>query len=434
MDDIYLVEIRLAMTKWRIGEIVSSLGRIFSIDNYLEPHPHLTLFGPLSLKADISSGDLIEAVGRVATQFDPVSFIIGGWELRKGSHGSVIAFSVQPSDQLRALTTSLAELLSNIALSHNLWDANPDSKWFHVTIANRMDDDQASKIYASLTDQVQKDRSHGLPLWLGTLLGRLVNGKAEHMVQPVPIDETGLRITIMRGEKIFAEYDLLEKCWIGGDYSHDTKSWQTTLARYRQHSGFELLDPRFSHPDDIFLISDLHFGHANIIRYCSRPFLHSDVKEMDHVLIKNWNYTISPANRVYYLGDLRYGLQAMSALEYRKKLKGNITFIEGNHDDPELCAVPSAILDYGGFHFLLIHDPAKIPKTFDGWVIHGHHHNNDLPRYPFIDFLNRRVNVSAEAIGYIPVNLNTICNLIRERMSEGKTEPVFLSYRYGSEK
>jgi calcineurin-like phosphoesterase family protein len=124
----------------------------------------------------------------------------------------------------------------------------------------------------------------------------------------------------------------------------------------------------------------------------------------------------------------------MSALEYRKKLKGNITFIEGNHDDPELGAVRSAILDYGGFHFLLIHDPAKTPGTFDGWVIHGHHHNNNLPRYPFIDFLNRRVNVSAEAIGYIPVNLNTICNLIRERISEGNTQPVFLSYRYGSEK
>ena len=89
-------------------------------------------------------------------------------------------------------------------------------------------------------------------------------------------------------------------------------------------------------PDDIFLIADLHLGHANIIRYCSRPFLVSDVREMDHVLIKNWNYTISSLNRIYYLGDLRYGKDALSALQYRRKLKGCITFIQGNHDDPEL--------------------------------------------------------------------------------------------------
>jgi calcineurin-like phosphoesterase family protein len=252
-------------------------------------------------------------------------------------------------------------------------------------------------------------------------------------VRPVTLDEHGLRLTLMKGESIFAEYDFLEKRWISGDYSHSSKSWQNTLALFRQKSGFERLDPIPSNPDDIFLISDLHLGHANIIRYCSRPFLVSDVGEMDHVLIKNWNYTISPANSVYYLGDLRYGKDALPLFQSRKKLKGHITFIGGNHDDAELVPVPSVTLEYGGFRFLLVHDPADAKPEFDGWVIHGHHHNNDLRQYPFINFEHRRINVSAEVVGYIPVSLTHICALIQEHMSSGNITPVLLIYPYVAE-
>jgi calcineurin-like phosphoesterase family protein len=200
------------------------------------------------------------------------------------------------------------------------------------------------------------------------------------------------------------------------------------LARYRHTAGLELTDPVIAGPDDIFLIADLHLGHANIIRYCSRPFFVADVSEMDHVLVKNWNYTMTPENRVYFLGDLSYGTTLEETLQFRKKLKGRITFIKGNHDAYNLTSLHSETIEQEGIRFFLVHDPADAPVEFDGWVIHGHHHNNDLRHFPFIDFKTRRINVSAEVIGYIPVSLRELCALIRKGASAEGDDRILLRY------
>jgi calcineurin-like phosphoesterase family protein len=352
--------------------------------------------------------------------------------------GSVIAFRVCPSEELKKLTASIADVISPLAHSNNVWDAVPGSKWFHVTVANHLDPPVASSVFSMLTRcsrevPVQDKASSGFIAGIMVTLKRVITGKKRYEVRPITLDEAGLRITVMQGDSILAEYDLLEKRWITGDHDHNNPAWQKTLMLYRQKAGFERLDPVLSDPDDIFLISDLHLGHANIIRYCARPFFFSDFREMDHVLIKNWNYTISPANRIYYLGDLRYGRVAASAGYYRNKLRGRINFIQGNHDIREQEAAPMIVLEHGDFRFCLVHDPSDAPKGFDGWVIHGHHHNNSLRRYPFINFELRQINVSAEVLGYVPVNLNHICNLISERISGTDRTPILLNYAYSRE-
>ena len=54
-----------------------------------------------------------------------------------------------------------------------------------------------------------------------------------------------------------------------------------------------------------WLFSDPHFDHANIIRYCERPF--KDVEEMNETLLRNYRELVGPDDGVYFLGDMAFG-------------------------------------------------------------------------------------------------------------------------------
>jgi len=262
MEDTYLVEIRLASTKWRIREIISGIAGTFHLEPFMERHPHITLFGPLVLNPGITSDNLLETIGSVARGFGPLPFMINGWEMRRGMHGSVIAFPVTPSEPLKDLTRTLAGSLVPITGSLNAWDSRPDAKWFHITVVNRLNPEQAASCFSRLTGPGTGNPSPG-PCTAGfatQLFARIrtfLRGDVSAQFPPQILDGTGLRITVLHNEEILAEYDLLGKEWIYGDHSHDSSSWQETLRQYRRTAGFELEAPRSPDPDDIFLIADM---------------------------------------------------------------------------------------------------------------------------------------------------------------------------------
>lgn len=78
-----------------------------------------------------------------------------------------------------------------------------------------------------------------------------------------------------------------------------------------------------------FFISDTHFGHANIIRFCDRPF--GSVEEMNETLIHNWNNVVGEDDTVYHLGDVALGKWA----EWDgilSQLNGYKVLVVGNHE------------------------------------------------------------------------------------------------------
>ena len=430
MEETYLIEIRLTRTKWRVKNMVSAIAGMFELGDFMERHPHVTLFGPLVLK-ETGRQELLTVLEDIAKTCDPVLFTIDGWEKRAGMNGSVLAFSVRPSPELKTLTRSISDKLGTLVTSLNTWDALPDKKWFHVTIANRLTEERSDEVFLNL-ERISasgiSEKASGIFPATRMNLARARGIPENPVIWPLLIDEAGLRITLLQGEEILGEYDLLEKRWVMGEKIHAAECNRKTLADFRRYSGFELLSTTPPGGDDVFLIGDFHFGHANIIRYCSRPFLFPDIKEMDEVLIRNWNATVSPGNRAYFLGDLRYGNDAPPASYYREQLGGEITYIKGNHDDQVSGMIRSTELSCDGLKFYLVHDPDDAPPGFEDWVIHGHHHNNNLAEFPFINFYDRRINVSAEVVGYVPVSLREICLRIHQAEKTGNNQPVLLRY------
>lgn len=137
-------------------------------------------------------------------------------------------------------------------------------------------------------------------------------------------------------------------------------------------------------PDHTFFTSDTHFGHANIIRLCNRPF--QNVEEMNEVLIENWNKVVSEDDTVFHLGDFAFGGSSVWN-SIIPRLNGHINLIIGNHDRNNLrqgymsyfdMIVPQLQIEIENNSIYLNHYPFLCyGGSYRGvWQLFGHLHLN----------------------------------------------------------
>lgn len=122
-------------------------------------------------------------------------------------------------------------------------------------------------------------------------------------------------------------------------------------------------------PEHTFFTSDTHFGHANIIRFCNRPF--KNVEEMDEALIENWNQVVSEDDTVFHLGDFAFGGSSVWK-SIIPRLNGHINLIIGNHDRKNLrqgymssfdMVVPQLQIEIEGNPIYLNHYPFYVMEV-----------------------------------------------------------------------
>lgn len=176
-----------------------------------------------------------------------------------------------------------------------------------------------------------------------------------------------------------------------------------------------------------YVISDLHLDHGNIIDHCNRPF--ESIEEMNTAIVSTWNETVSDDDVVFFLGDIGHFADETEIRRWLDRLNGRIVFIEGNHDSPGryvdgVRTHQYYIMSQGDRKFCCTHRPENAPRFWDGWVLHGHHHNTDLTKYPFVNPETRLVNVSAELVDYRPIRVETITGAIElgDRLESCPTE------------
>ena len=85
----------------------------------------------------------------------------------------------------------------------------------------------------------------------------------------------------------------------------------------------------------LFVASDLHFGHKNILKFCpdSRPF--SSVEEMNESIIERHNSLVSPQDTTYMLGDIAF-CSGSDAAKMINRMNGKKILVVGNHDKANL--------------------------------------------------------------------------------------------------
>ena len=170
-----------------------------------------------------------------------------------------------------------------------------------------------------------------------------------------------------------------------------------------------------------YIISDLHFDHFNIIKYESRPY--RDEKEMNNILIHNWNSIVQHDDLVYVLGDFTLSRRKEVITNFLNRLNGRKVLIMGNHDtrkpkDYIECgfevAIRKPIMVEPGV--MLMHEPFDDPKLISDNYIYffGHVHAN----HTLMDDYPNCMCVSVERIDYKPIDLDECIRKLRKTVWE----------------
>ena len=173
----------------------------------------------------------------------------------------------------------------------------------------------------------------------------------------------------------------------------------------------------------VFLVSDTHFGHAGVCRFLRndgsklRPW--DDPNEMDEAMIKMWNETVKPTDKVYHLGDVVINRKALSIMH---RLNGDKVLIKGNHDIFKLGDYTPHFRDIRAYHvmngLILSHVPVHESQLERfGCNIHGHLHSNRVmvtDEYGRSKIDPRYLNVCVEQTDFRPILFEDVLKRIKE--------------------
>lgn len=373
----YLIEFRFSgYAKEAIKELKQSISKNFRVTRR-KIVPHITLVGPLYTKDEKR---LVKEIKDVCKNYELIKFKLDGFD---NFENRVIYVRIKPSEELKKLRLELVDRLQEFC---NLSEYDFDQQFtFHATLV--------------LKDIQRKFDS----IWK-----YLQTWKIPKMDQYV------LRVSIIKNHRILAEYDFLQRKNLNRSKALDRKTYQKTIKKLdKKRATSEIEFEDITTKEKIWLFSDAHFDHSNIIRYCHRPY--DSKNQMNEELLENWNEIVKENDPIYFLGDMSYGRERRPIDYWLTKLNGTIFYIRGNHDRDAItrCTViPDRYgIKYNDYKFLLMHDPHR-PFGYDGWIIHGDKHNNNLKEYPFINQKNKTVNVCAELINYTPLSLDKLILLI----------------------
>lgn len=208
------------------------------------------------------------------------------------------------------------------------------------------------------------------------------------------------------------------------DPTHDREQKVSNLQPWRNIAPFAGTKREFDpFTQRVWIWSDIHFWHKNVIKYTApfRPF--ETVEEMNNELIARYCSVVQPNDVSIWLGDIGFGRAAIIN-DILDTLPGYKIWIVGNHDidrkgnvldlhfDERHIALPVNISDPRGlkYQLLLTHYPlSKVPRNAVN--VHGHIHQHTAEPW--------NINVCVEHTSCSPINLLTVCDRAHAYLTNG---------------
>lgn len=181
-----------------------------------------------------------------------------------------------------------------------------------------------------------------------------------------------------------------------------------------------------------FFTADTHLGHANIIKYCDRPF--QTVEQMDDTIINNINEVVKANDRLYHVGDFSYRGGAKAIPAYRRRINcKNVFIVPGNHDRESqlkghFIVLPQCYMyENDGFRIVLCHYAMRVweHSHHGAGMLYGHSHGGlpIVPGAPTFDCGVDSWNMS-------PINLFTVKQQMKYLCTLGVSTPgTFVSQK-----
>jgi calcineurin-like phosphoesterase family protein len=175
----------------------------------------------------------------------------------------------------------------------------------------------------------------------------------------------------------------------------------------------------------IWFTADFHLGHANIIRYCGRPF--ATVEEMDQAILDRLNASVKVNDDLYFLGDFCLGSQAR-VVAYRRRIRcQKILAVPGNHDKQarklkeEFCWLDNlAEVSIHGQPIVLCHYALRVWNRSNrgSWHLYGHSHGR-LPEMP----TSLSMDAGVDTHDFRPWHYDEIDDLMRKKSEAQESGP-----------
>ena len=181
----------------------------------------------------------------------------------------------------------------------------------------------------------------------------------------------------------------------------------------------------------LWFTADTHLGHANIIKYCNRPF--SNIDEMNRELCKRWNNVVKEDDFIFIVGDFCFGGKKQWR-EYLSRLNGYKFLVKGNHDKENNIPTPLPTdnfdwcdgfvnikvsddeFDTGEQYVTVCHYPMlSWYRSYHGaWQLFGHVHGT-------IKGGVNQLDVGVDVHNFTPVNWESVKEIITKKNLDQNT-------------